>query len=106
MNVLAGLVRTRVPVPSLMMSPEPAMAPEIVRPCTLLEACVSVEMEKRTPPFSVTAPANSRPRPPWLAALSRAMFWPAKVIGVVSAIVLLAARIAMRSEYCAWTQRL
>ena len=73
----------------------------MVRPCTLLEACVSCEMEKRTPPFIVTGPANSRPRPPWFVALSRAMFWPPNEIGVVRAIVLLAARIGWRSEYCA-----
>ena len=94
-NVLPGLVRTKEPVPSLMRSPAPEMRPESVRPWTVLEEWVAVATERRAPPARVIGPANSSPK---VLSFATAIDCPAKVIGVVRAIVLLVARIGLRSE--------
>ena len=94
-NVLPGLVRTKEPLPSLMRSPAPEMRPESVRPWTVLEEWVAVATERRAPPARVIGPANSSPK---VLSFATAIDCPAKVIGVVRAIVLLVARIGLRSE--------
>ena len=86
---MPGLVRTSEPSSSLMMSPVPVMRPENVAAWTTLEEWVALANQKRTPPLRVMGPASSIPKP-WLFVTST--FWPAKVTGVVIAMVLLVAR--------------